>query len=246
MDEDCVSTVAENTSLVVDLDIGDESNPDAGLDLCLVRDRLKSDDGIDTTKINSVTLSLSSEDDGTLATNESSNPGDTLKFEGDSTSADDGNDAYRVVLSGKDDPADTSDMFFDGTVLQRVNFHTSCSAPIAIGDGCFGVQVNGASFADKNTGETFSVCTSDAAGDADVIYAITGGADAAQFEVDAATGKVSFNETPDFDNRRVRSGDNKHDLEINSFFIDANDAWTSWKRKAQSNRTHASDVSSSY
>lgn len=65
----------------------------------------------------------------------------------------------------------------------------------------------------ENTANVGSIVASDADGD-DVSYAITGGADAGAFEIDAQSGALRFADAPDFEAPADADGDNIFDVEV--------------------------------
>lgn len=78
-----------------------------------------------------------------------------------------------------------------------------------------GVQITSAAAAsvDENETEAATVTAVDADGDA-VTFSIVGGADAAQFTIDAATGVLTFVNAPDFENPADADGDNGYDVTV--------------------------------
>ncbi|WP_167853560.1 SdrD B-like domain-containing protein [Roseovarius aestuariivivens] len=248
VEDDCISILENTNPVIVDLDCGEEENPDLGLDLCVERDALR-DSGVDASKLTQLTLSLGNE----LTTVSSSDQGGKLEV-GSVQPGDDGDGVYFIRVSNKNNPDDLNENFFagtvsaggsftfqsttggrnefgsetfvhifddDGTFLQTINFHTSCSAPIAIGDQYGSVTLEAGAFTDKGTGALIEYGVSGAPGDAGVVYEITGGNDADDFVVDPDTGEVSFLTPPDYENPTDSDGDNKYDVEVTAFFVDA-------------------------
>ena len=70
-----------------------------------------------------------------------------------------------------------------------------------------------ATFAENGTGTVYTATATDADSPG-VTYAITGGADAALFTINAATGAVAFLASPDFEAPTDANGDNVYDLQI--------------------------------
>lgn len=70
-----------------------------------------------------------------------------------------------------------------------------------------------ANFAENGTGIAYDANATDADGDA-LTYSISGGADAALFTIDAATGEVSFAAAPDFENPGDADGDNVYEITV--------------------------------
>ncbi|SMX50696.1 Serine-aspartate repeat-containing protein F precursor [Maliponia aquimaris] len=235
--------IDENTTPVVDLNVTVECEEpkDLGLDLCMERDALR-DAGVDAGKFAAVTLRL-----GDMLTTTSSTDQNGKLDVGAVQPGDDGDGIYHIRVSNKDNPNDTSEIYFDGTVaagdsftalasaagrnefgsetrvhifdddgtyLQTINFHTSCSAPIAIGDQYGSVSLVGGALLDKGTGGLIEYGGTFAAeaNEPDIVYAIVGGADAALFRVDAATGEVSFIDPPDYENPLDEDRDNTYDV----------------------------------
>ncbi|MEL7444268.1 MAG: cadherin repeat domain-containing protein, partial [Pseudomonadota bacterium] len=231
-------TVSEGSSAVVDLDCG-TSNPDIGTDICVVRDGDVNGLGEDTEKPSEITLTLGD----VLTTETISTQGNKLEV-GDIVAADNGNGQFFIRVSESDEPDDTDDLYFsgevgagesftavgndgefksetfvhifddDGTFLQTINFHTSCSAPLVIGDQYGSVSLTGAAVEGKDSGTLYQIGSSAALGDDGVTYEILGGADAALFTVDAATGEVSFIDPPDFENPQDTGGDNTYEVTV--------------------------------
>ncbi|MGD1924691.1 MAG: cadherin repeat domain-containing protein, partial [Paracoccaceae bacterium] len=230
--------VSEGSNAVIDLDCG-TSNPDIGTDICVVRDGDVNGFGEDTEKPTEITLTLGDE----LTTETISTQGNKLEV-GDIVAADNGNGQFFIRVSDNDDPDDTDDVYFsgdvgagesftavandgkfgsetfvhifddDGTYLQTINFHTSCSAPLVIGDQYGSVSLTGAAVEGKDSGTLYQIGSSAAVGDDGVTYEILGGADAALFTVDAATGEVSFIDPPDFENPQDSGGDNTYEVTV--------------------------------
>ena len=223
--------VLENSSLVTDLDCGQENNPDAGLDACQVRD----DNGYDKPVAYTLTLG------DVLTDTVNSSQGD--KLEVGPVLGSDADGSYYILVSDDEDPSKRDSVYFSGdvdaggsftadnggdkfgsetfvhifsedggTLLQTINFHTSCSAPLVIGDQYGSVSLGGYTFEENGSEIVYGI--SDEAGDEGVTYSIQGGADAALFTVNAATGEVSFIDAPDFENPQDADGDNNYDVVV--------------------------------
>ena len=82
------------------------------------------------------------------------------------------------------------------------------TAPFITSDETASVPENQTTAIDVDAGDDF-----DAEG-AGLTYSLTGGADAALFSIDAATGVVTFNNAPDFENPGDVGGDNTYDFEV--------------------------------
>ncbi len=70
-----------------------------------------------------------------------------------------------------------------------------------------------ANFAENGTGTAYDANATDADG-TNPTFAITGGADAALFSINSATGEVTFDSAPDFEAPADSGGDNVYDIEI--------------------------------
>ena len=66
----------------------------------------------------------------------------------------------------------------------------------------------------ENTTAVTNVTASDADAGATLTYSITGGADAAKFSIDAATGALSFVSAPDYETPTDAGGDNVYDVVV--------------------------------
>jgi len=75
------------------------------------------------------------------------------------------------------------------------------------------VPADGVISIDENTTFVIDLSASDADGDA-LTYAITGGRDAAFFEIDAHTGELSFVGAPDFENPQSGGNNNTYDVTV--------------------------------
>ncbi|WP_417525529.1 SdrD B-like domain-containing protein [Marinovum sp.] len=106
----------------------------------------------------------------------------------------------------------------NGSLLQTINFHTSCSSPLIIGDEYGSVSLQGASLEGKDSETIYEVggteMTEEVLGEGDIVYSIVGGADAAFFTIDPDTGELSFINAPDFENPQDAGGDNVYDVVV--------------------------------
>jgi hypothetical protein len=64
----------------------------------------------------------------------------------------------------------------------------------------------------ENTAEVTTVVGADVDADAPLHYAVVGGADAARFQIDAATGVLAFRQAPDREQAADADGDNRYDV----------------------------------
>jgi hypothetical protein len=80
------------------------------------------------------------------------------------------------------------------------------NAPVVTSGGAVTVQ--------ENQTSACTVTAADADPGAVLSYAISGGADAARFTIDAATGVVTFNSAPDFESPADAGGDNVYDITV--------------------------------
>ena len=239
--------ILENTNEVIaDLDCGGEENPDKGLDICAVRDKSTNGFGEDTEKPTSYVLTLGDEltsvidstqgeklevgevlpgDDGDgtyyVVVSKDSDPSktDNLFYSGDVDAG------GSFVADGTGATSFGSETFVHifsadgGTLLQTINFHTSCSVPLVIGDQYGSITLEGASLEGKDSGTIYTVGQTEASGDAGVVYEITGGNDADDFVVDPDTGEVTFITPPDFENPTDSDGDNNYDVEVTAYYL---------------------------
>ncbi len=117
----------------------------------------------------------------------------------------DGNNVYRVTVAASDG---------EYTALQNLF--------IAVGNVNEGVTINsngGAAAASVPVAENGTAVTNVAATDADggaVTYAIVGGADAARFTIDAASGALAFVAAPNFEAPADSGGDNVYDVIVSA------------------------------
>ncbi len=235
----------------MDLDCGVAENPDLGTDICAVRHKETNGFGEDLEKPSSYVLTLGplsetlvtgdttgtvdgkveigaigGTDDGDgsyyVVVSRDSDPArtDALFFtgtvaEGESFTAGDGSlsfgsETFVHIYSAE-----------GGSLLQTINFHTSCSSPLIIGDQYGSITLAGASLEGKDSGSFYGFGVTETPGDSGVVYEITGGADAALFTVDPDTGEVSFIDPPDFETPGDADGNNSYDVEVTAFFTDA-------------------------
>ncbi|WP_338416311.1 cadherin domain-containing protein [uncultured Sphaerotilus sp.] len=66
----------------------------------------------------------------------------------------------------------------------------------------------------ENTIEVTTLVGADVDADAPLHYAVVGGADAARFQIDAATGVLSFRQAPDHEQPADANGDNRYDVRV--------------------------------
>ncbi|RKQ68232.1 DUF4347 domain-containing protein [Oceanibaculum indicum] len=71
-----------------------------------------------------------------------------------------------------------------------------------------------ASFAENGTGTAYTVTGSDPDTGDTLTFAISGGADAALFDIDSKTGAITFKTVPDFENPADDGGNNVYDIEV--------------------------------
>lgn len=103
----------------------------------------------------------------------------------------------------------------------------SSSSPFALDEATVTVTINGvneppvitsgasASLAENGTDTGYTATAVDDAGGV-ISFSITGGADAALFSIDAATGELIFKAAPDFENPGDADSDNAYELEISA------------------------------
>jgi len=84
-------------------------------------------------------------------------------------------------------------------------------APVILSDGA---EATAALTVDENTTAVTQVQALDVDGPQDVVYAISGGADAGLFQIDAATGELSFIDAPDFEAPADADGDNVFEVTV--------------------------------
>ncbi|MGD1925364.1 MAG: SdrD B-like domain-containing protein [Paracoccaceae bacterium] len=216
--------VDENTTFVVDLDLEVACPPqDIGTDLCAVKD--------DNGKPIELTLTYTFGDTIEQAVADTKGKHDLT-----TNGVDDDGTVFIRVLGKNDDPLfegtivsgesfsfdNDGDKFDSETVIeiydepgsaqpfQVIDLHTSCSAPLAIGDTFGSVTIAAATTED---GTVFGA-PGGTVSEPDLEYSIVGGADAALFTVDAQTGEVSFIDAPDFENPQDQGGDNFYDVVV--------------------------------
>ncbi|MGD1925185.1 MAG: SdrD B-like domain-containing protein, partial [Paracoccaceae bacterium] len=211
---------------------------DDGLDICVLRKEEDNNLGEDTEKPHELTFTLgdglsdvvnslqdddkvavestgATDDDGTffIVVSREDDPSKVDKqfFAGDVAFG--GSFTAETAAVGEDFGGETKIFIFDeegGELLQKIEFHTSCSQPIAIGDQYGSVSLTGAAVEGKDTGTVYefggTTTVIEDFGEGDIVYSIAGGADAALFQVDPDTGAVSFVEAPDFENLPADGG----------------------------------------
>jgi hypothetical protein len=118
----------------------------------------------------------------------------------------DGDNVYQVVVQASDGSlADTQALSITVTALND-------NAPVITSHG-------GGAAASVSVAENANAVTTVVAADADLpaqalTYSITGGADAARFTIDAATGAISFISAPDFEAPADADGDNVYQVTV--------------------------------
>ncbi len=210
---------AGNPVFVADIDCGNGGDADLGTDLC--------DTAVDHGKPSTLELTYGgiSDDANTIQPNDKYEIDTKLSSGFDQSSVFievlDGSDVIfsGTVLQGQSFLADNGDEYpsnvdvfiYDddskSSLIQTINFHTSCSKPLGVGDQFGSITVNGASFEDG-----FEI-GSLAAGDEGVSYALSGD-DATFFDIDSDTGELSFRAAPSFDDARDADGDNTYQIDV--------------------------------
>jgi serine-aspartate repeat-containing protein C/D/E len=107
------------------------------------------------------------------------------------------------------------------TVVSSCNSHgvdysdlsAEASAPVNTGPVFDNLPDNGILMIDENGTAVIDIDASDADGDT-LTYTISGGRDAAFFEIDAHTGELSFINAPDFENPQSGGGNNTYDVTV--------------------------------
>ncbi|MEM7189481.1 MAG: Ig-like domain-containing protein, partial [Pseudomonadota bacterium] len=213
--------VEENTSFVVDLDLEiDCPIKDIGVDLCAVKSKegkpaeltlvyVRGDQIVQSTpdtKGKHDLDVLGADADGTVYIKVLSKKGATL-FEGEVSEG----ESFSFDNGGKKLDSETTIKIYDrdgGDLLQKIDLHTSCSAPLAIGDIFGGVQLVGAT---TEKGTVFGT-TGETLSEPNLVYSIAGGPDQDLFQVDPTTGAVSFTSPPDYENPQDVGRDNTYDV----------------------------------
>ncbi|TYB83686.1 SdrD B-like domain-containing protein [Oceaniovalibus sp. ACAM 378] len=236
VEDDCIKVTENTTVPVIDLDCGEGGNPDIGLDACKVKEDNDfggkpaqltlvynpDADGVNTQGDKAKIIGANDDDDSAYLVI-TDKKGDTIYFEGEVTKG------QAITFSAPGSKGLGSQTFInvydsaadrDGSPQQVINLHTSCSAPLVIGESFGSVELAGFGFMDDGAMVEFGQTATD--GDDGVVYEITGGADAALFTVDADTGEVSFIDPPDYENPQDAGGDNNYDVEITAFYVDGN------------------------
>ncbi|WP_140056131.1 DUF4347 domain-containing protein, partial [Oceanibaculum nanhaiense] len=83
----------------------------------------------------------------------------------------------------------------------------------AVNDAPTVTSGEGSGFAENGTGPAYTVTATDPENDT-LTFAISGGADAALFDIDASTGAVTFKTPPDYENPADSGGDNSYYIEV--------------------------------
>ena len=127
------------------------------------------------------------------------------------------------------DPNGAFDDLLEGeTATETFTYQArSTSSPLALDEATVTVTINGvneppvitsgasASLAENGTDTGYTATAVDDAGGV-ISFSITGGADAALFSIDAATGELIFKAAPDFENPGDADGDNAYELEVSA------------------------------
>ena len=228
--------VLENTSLVTNLDLG-RRLVDAGKEICAEAEALEGP-GVTVTKPvgftlmlgkNLTTETIASQGDklevGSIAAGDDGNGSYRIRVSDNANPFNPGAEYFfGTVFAGEmftaiastggrsTFGAETYVHIFDdnGAILQSIKFHTSCSAPLVIGDLYGSVTLSGAAVHNLDTGERIDIGATLAPGDDGVTYTVVGGADAALFTVDFDTGTVAFITPPDFENPLDNGSDNTY------------------------------------
>ncbi|MEY8841588.1 calcium-binding protein [Cribrihabitans sp. XS_ASV171] len=242
-DVDRSISLTSGTVFVLDLNLGTGTNPDFGQDLCGLTQREINGFGEETEKPLSLVLSLRD----ALTVETSSSQGDKLTVgavmsgdDGDGTyhvvvSGDDNparldrlfftgdveaNGSFTAEGIDRGFGAETYVHIFGsegGPLLQSINFHTSCSAPLVIGDQYGSITLEGAMLEGKDTGTIYEVAAPVMEGDEEVVYEITGGPDAQSFVVDPDSGVINFIAPPDHENPIDADQDNVYHIQVTAF-----------------------------
>ncbi|MCB1497129.1 MAG: cadherin domain-containing protein [Bauldia sp.] len=117
-----------------------------------------------------------------------------------------GDNSYLVTVKATDGTDSDTQDFIIGVVKD-----TSNKAPVIVSDG--GGDAAALSVAENTTAVTIVQATDENAG-TKLKYSISGGADAAKFEIDPVTGSLSFNPPPDFENPTDAGADNVYDVVV--------------------------------
>ena len=151
-----------------------------------------------------VTYSISGGDDADLfAINETSGELTFITAPDYETPTDaDTNNTYEVVVTATDDK-DCA-----GTQALTVTVTDVNEPPVITSDGG---TATAATNVDENSTAVTTVTATDVDGD-DLTYSISGGDDAAKFQIDDATGALSFVTAPDFENPADTGGDNTYQV----------------------------------
>ena len=116
-----------------------------------------------------------------------------------------GNNVYDVVVQVSDGT------LTDSQAIAVTVTNVNDNAPVIGSDG--GGASAAISIAENSTAVT-TVTATDADAGSTLTYSITGGADAAKFSIDAATGALSFVSAPDYENPTDAGGNNVYDVVV--------------------------------
>ncbi|MDU8913535.1 cadherin repeat domain-containing protein [Aestuariicoccus sp. MJ-SS9] len=251
VENDCIKVIENDTGPVADLDCGIEPNPDTGLEICAERERLKDVENVDSTKPTILTFALNATLESTINSGQEGGKLDVETFELTNDDggglfilvSNDSDPQYtdQVYFSGdvefgesftaaaadggrNEFGSETYIHVFDssgGTLLQTINYHTSCSAPITIGDQVGLVSLQGVALEDKDTGDLIEYGGEGGPGDDGVSYELSG-PDADDFVVDPDTGEVSFAESPDYEDPQDANFDNIYEVTVTAYDADGN------------------------
>ena len=139
---------------------------------------------------------------------------------------DDGDNVYEVEVTASDGTNDTA---------QSVSITVTNANDVA---PAF-TSGTSASVSENQT-SAYDADATDAEGDT-VTYSLSGGADAALFDIDASTGEVTFKSAPDFEAPGDDDGDNVYEVEVT-----ASDGTNDTAQSVSITVTNANDVAPAY
>ena len=155
-----VSIVEGETGPVADFDCGEGDTPDTGVELCALKDKDLPEDNkpvsltltyafgtefdqlMDQDSDKRAIVTNDTDDDGEVYIRVLDKDGDVL-FEGTVQEG----ESFEVDNGGKKFDSETHVEIYDsdgGALLQQIEFHTSCSQPLAIGDTFGSISLAGA------------------------------------------------------------------------------------------------------
>ena len=216
VENDCIRFDEGSTEPVVDLDCG-TAVPHQGMDIChadggrpttitLTYDYGTTIDQVmDQEAGKSMLETFGNDSDGEVYIEVTNNDGGVI-FAGTVAQG----ESFEVG-TGERFSSETHVAIYDsqgGTMIQDIEFHTSCSQPLAIGDTFGSISLVGVTLEDASSMGVNS--TGGGAGDLGVTYVILDGPDSHLFEVDPETGEVRFINPPDFENPQSANGDNMY------------------------------------